>query len=150
MSKIIKITDDKVLIGTDKGEIKEASISSLSFVPELNQEVELFEDETTLVVMKKTSTNQSIPNGININLQNNQTVPNQVYVQNKKVVNKVIYCVLAFFLGGIGIHKMYAGYIGAGIVYLLFCWTLIPGIVAFIEFISALCKSSDEYGNIMV
>jgi hypothetical protein len=46
--------------------------------------------------------------------------------------------VLALLLGGVGAHKFYLGQTGAGIVYLLFCWTLIPGIVGFIEGISLL------------
>jgi len=41
--------------------------------------------------------------------------------------------VLALFLGGLGIHKFYLGQTGLGILYLVFCWTYIPGIVGFIE-----------------
>lgn len=67
-----------------------------------------------------------------------------------KVVKKLVYCLLAFFLGWAGIHKFYAGRIGAGIVYLLFCWTGIPAIIAFIEFIIGLCKKADAAGNIVV
>ena len=70
------------------------------------------------------------------------------YVRVGKPVNKIVYCLLAFFLGGIGIHKFYAGKIGMGIVYLLFCWTFIPGFIAFIEFIIGLCKKADANGNI--
>jgi TM2 domain-containing membrane protein YozV len=40
---------------------------------------------------------------------------------------------LALFLGGLGIHKFYLGNTGMGILYLVFCWTYIPSIVAFIE-----------------
>lgn len=40
---------------------------------------------------------------------------------------------LTFFLGGIGGHKFYMGRIGMGFAYLLFCWTLIPSLAAFIE-----------------
>ncbi len=40
---------------------------------------------------------------------------------------------LALFLGGFGAHKFYLGKTGAGILYLLFCWTLIPSFVALIE-----------------
>lgn len=65
-----------------------------------------------------------------------------------KPVNKMVYCLLAFFLGGIGIHKFYAGKTGVGIVYILFCWTGIPMFIAFIEFIVGLCKKADANGNI--
>ncbi len=40
---------------------------------------------------------------------------------------------LALFLGGLGIHKFYLNKVGLGILYLVFCWTYIPAIVAFIE-----------------
>jgi TM2 domain-containing membrane protein YozV len=40
---------------------------------------------------------------------------------------------LALFLGGIGIHKFYLGNTGMGILYLVFCWTYIPSLIAFIE-----------------
>lgn len=43
---------------------------------------------------------------------------------------------LAFFLGGLGAHKFYLGKVGQGFLYLIFCWTFIPAIVAFIEFLS--------------
>lgn len=40
---------------------------------------------------------------------------------------------LALFLGGLGAHKFYMGQTGMGILYLVFCWTYIPSIIAFIE-----------------
>lgn len=62
--------------------------------------------------------------------------------------NKAAYCLLAFFLGGIGVHKFYIGKVGTGLLYLLFCWTFIPSFCALIDFIVGLCKNSDENGNI--
>jgi TM2 domain-containing membrane protein YozV len=53
--------------------------------------------------------------------------------------------VLALLLGGIGAHKFYLGQTGSGIVYLLFCWTLIPGIIAFVEGISLLTMSQSAF-----
>jgi len=47
--------------------------------------------------------------------------------------NKTTAALLALFFGGIGVHKFYLGQGGSGVIYLLFCWTLIPALVAFIE-----------------
>lgn len=52
---------------------------------------------------------------------------------------------LAFFLGFFGAHKFYLGQIGLGIIYLLFSWTFIPAIVAFIEFILLLTMSDERF-----
>ncbi len=57
--------------------------------------------------------------------------------------NKLVAALLALFLGNIGIHKFYLGKTGSGVVYLLFCWTLIPAIIAFFECIHFLVM--DEY-----
>lgn len=61
--------------------------------------------------------------------------------------SRIVAAVLAFFLGGFGIHKFYLGQIGWGIIYLIFCWTFIPAIVAFIEFIIYLCTSDEEFAR---
>lgn len=59
--------------------------------------------------------------------------------------NRVVAALLAFFLGGFGVHKFYLGRVGWGIVYLLLFWTMIPAIVAFIEAIIYLIKSDEEF-----
>ena len=53
--------------------------------------------------------------------------------------------VLALFLGGIGAHKFYLDRPGAGLLYLLFCWTLIPAIVALVEAFHYLSLSNDAF-----
>lgn len=53
--------------------------------------------------------------------------------------------VLGLLLGGVGGHKFYLGQTGAGIVYLLFCWTLIPGLIGFIEGISLLTMNQATF-----
>jgi len=59
--------------------------------------------------------------------------------------------VLGILLGDFGAHKFYLGQIGIGILYLLFFWTLIPGIVGLVEGIIYLTLSDYEferrYGN---
>lgn len=151
MAKIIEITAESVSIGMDDGSIREVRPSDVSFIPQIGDEVEIYETETRVIVQKKTPVQPQTPEGgIHINVANTNQAPPQVVMASGKVVNKVIYCLLALFLGGIGVHKFYAGKIGAGICYLLFCWTFIPGIIAFIEAIIALCKRADAAGNIVV
>jgi TM2 domain-containing membrane protein YozV len=61
--------------------------------------------------------------------------------------NRVAAGVLALLLGGVGVHKFYLGAWGWGLVYLLFCWTWIPTIVAFIEGIRYLILSEEEFSE---
>lgn len=53
--------------------------------------------------------------------------------------------ILAFLLGGFGAHKFYLGKTGLGVVYLLFFWTFIPAIIAFIEFIILLTMDENTF-----
>jgi TM2 domain-containing membrane protein YozV len=53
----------------------------------------------------------------------------------------------AFFLGGFGAHKFYLGKAGMGVLYLIFCWTFIPAIVALIEFIVLLTMSDEAFST---
>jgi len=41
--------------------------------------------------------------------------------------------ILAYVLGGLGAHKFYLGKTLSGVLYLLFCWTFVPVLVAFVE-----------------
>lgn len=150
MAKIIRIDNDIINIGMDNGTIKQVRKSDLNFEAFSGDEVDVYESENELIVTKKNGNNPGFKNdGININVSNQTGAP--LYVANNtKAVNKVVYCVLAFFLGGIGGHKFYSGKISSGILYLLFSWTFIPAFIAFIEFIVALFKKADENGNILV
>ena len=59
--------------------------------------------------------------------------------------NRLVAALLALFLGGVGVHLFYLGKIGRGIIYLVFCWTLIPLIVSFIEGLYYLSYSESEW-----
>lgn len=53
--------------------------------------------------------------------------------------------ILALFLGGIGTHHFYLGNTMRGVLYLLFFWTFIPAIIAFVEGVLYLTKSDEEF-----
>ncbi|EPV56852.1 hypothetical protein SAG0350_09800, partial [Streptococcus agalactiae GB00897] len=49
-----------------------------------------------------------------------------------------------------GLHKFYAGKTGTGILYLIFCWTFIPGFIGVVEGILAILKPADQDGNFYI
>lgn len=61
--------------------------------------------------------------------------------------SRIAAALFAFFLGGFGIHKFYLGQTGLGILYLLFCWTFIPAMVAFVEFVLLLVMSDEKFNE---
>lgn len=65
-------------------------------------------------------------------------------------VNKTLYAILTILLGTFGVNKFYARNFKAGIVRLLFCWTLVPTILSIAEFITILTEKADKDGNVPV
>jgi TM2 domain-containing membrane protein YozV len=64
---------------------------------------------------------------------------------NWPIKNKIVAAILALILGGLGVHKFYLGQTGKGVLYLIFCWTYIPSILAFIEGIMILCSNDENF-----
>lgn len=84
----------------------------------------------------------------NYNNYNNQSYRRQSvesYCQPMK--SKSTAGILAIIIGGFGAHHFYLGHIGLGILYLVFFWTWIPGIVGFIEGIIYLSMSDKEFNQ---
>lgn len=65
-------------------------------------------------------------------------------------VNKGMYIMLCLFLGGIGLHKFYAGKWFTGLLYVAFCWTWLPAILALFDLLVAMFKTPNQYGQITV
>ncbi len=61
--------------------------------------------------------------------------------------NKTTVAILAFFLGGLGVHRFYLGQPILGIVYLLFSWTFIPVFIGLIDFIVLLSYSDSKFNS---
>jgi TM2 domain-containing membrane protein YozV/RNA polymerase subunit RPABC4/transcription elongation factor Spt4 len=62
-----------------------------------------------------------------------------------KSKDRVTAALFAIFLGSFGAHRFYLGHIGLGFLYLVFCWTWIPGIVGLIEGIVYLTMSDQQF-----
>jgi TM2 domain-containing membrane protein YozV len=61
--------------------------------------------------------------------------------------NRTAAGIFALILGGVGIHRFYLGQTAAGILYLLFCWTLVPTLISFVEGVLFLTMSDEEFAR---
>ncbi len=59
--------------------------------------------------------------------------------------SKFTTAMLALFLGGLGIHRFYLSQNKLGLIYLLFCWTFIPAIIATIDFFVFIFMSENNF-----
>lgn len=66
-------------------------------------------------------------------------------------VSKVIYVVLAFTLGWMGIHKFYSNQLKQAMLHLIFFWTGVPLIVSIISgFLTLFLHKADDEGYIIL
>jgi len=63
----------------------------------------------------------------------------------KTRANKYIAALLAFFTGGLGMHKFYLGYPVPGVIYLFFGFTLVPSLIGWIEGFIYLFQSAESF-----
>ena len=59
--------------------------------------------------------------------------------------SKVVAGILGILLGSLGIHKFYMGNILAGVIYLLFSWTCLPGLLGLIAGIVYLVEDDEKF-----
>lgn len=69
----------------------------------------------------------------------------QVHDPNRK--DRVAAAIFAILFGGFGVHKFYLGNVGMGILYLILCWTFIPGLIGFVEGIIYLTETDEEFNQ---
>lgn len=66
--------------------------------------------------------------------------------------SRIAAALFAFFLGGFGAHRFYLRQPGLGVAYLLFSWTFIPFLIAFVEFVLLLTMTdqtfNEKYGKL--
>jgi len=67
------------------------------------------------------------------------------YQEFKIMKSKFATALLAFFLGGLGIHRFYLGQTKLGLLYLLFCWTFIPALISVLDFFIFIFMSEDNF-----
>lgn len=53
----------------------------------------------------------------------------------------------ALLLGGLGVHKFYLNKVGLGILYIVFCWTFVPSVIALIEGIIYLTQDDATFSR---
>ena len=71
----------------------------------------------------------------------------QPVIQYVRVSSKTrgIAVLIALFFGGIGVHRFYLNRPLSGVLYLAFCWTFIPAIMALAEIIRFLLMQNDRF-----
>lgn len=141
-ARVLENNGATVKLGFEDGSFRSVPAASIGFDALEGSKIDVYENHDGENVELMYAPHKNVPNAVNLDIQTAQ--------DGKVLVNKIAYCLLAFFVGGLGIHKFYARKYVKGVLYLVFCWTFIPAIIAFIEFIIALTKSTDENGNIAV
>ena len=124
MARIVKVEADMVSIGMPDGSLVTVPRSEIPFSVKEGMAVEAYRDETGHVLVTRGSS---------------------------KRVSKIIYILLAVFLGNFGIHRFYAGHTVAGICYLVA--TGIGALLAFIGIVLimiAKLPKRKEIGNAFV
>jgi TM2 domain-containing membrane protein YozV len=72
-------------------------------------------------------------------------VPGLSPVMTPSGKSRVPAALFAMLLGSFGAHKFYMGDTGLGVLYLVFFWTAIPGIIGIIEGIVYLSMSDEQF-----
>ena len=59
--------------------------------------------------------------------------------------SRIVAIILAFFLGGLGVHKFYLRQVGWGILYLVLCWSYLSLVASIVDIIILAVMSDEEF-----
>lgn len=125
MAKILTINSGNVQIGMDDNKIIEVPIAALNFAnPQVGDMVTVYQNgQQTIVTRADSMTSKAY----------------SVADDGQRHVNKVLYVLMVFLLGGFGVHRFLRGQIGLGIL-MIFLNPLTLGIWWLVDFIISLVK----------
>ena len=75
----------------------------------------------------------------------NASTKNPAISNSWPIKNKLVAALLAILLGALGAHKFYLGNTSKGLLYLVFCWTYIPGILGIVEGVQILASNDENF-----
>ena len=117
--RVIKLDGKTAMIGMTDGSVLEVPCTDLGFKANLNDEIDIFVNNGNTIYAKAAPPKENV-----------------IVVESDKKASKLIYFLLAFFLGAAGIHNFYSGNTVIGIIWLIvfgICFLLcLTGIGAFI------------------
>lgn len=90
-------------------------------------------------------TSMSFDDILKLKSQQSENTKHISLVKAKSKKEKNIASLLSFFLGGFGVHRFYLGQTLIGFIYLIFCWTFIPGFIALIDFFVFVFMSKNKF-----
>ncbi len=151
MAKITAVSETSVTVQFDDGKTKDLPLAACQgFMPLPGMEVEVVLEGDNFILKQVLNSN------FNNTSASDEPRPFVATDKEKVKVNKIVYLLLAFFLGAFGIHRFFAGRVTSGVIYLL-CSTvgaiiIIPPfiiiILVIIDFVKAVMSPADANGNI--
>lgn len=140
-AKVLKTERSTITLGLDDGSFRVVYRSEIDFNPEKGSFVDVYESNGQHIYAPHEEAAER--NRFNQHVES-------AFTGEKVRVNRLLYIVVAFFFGWIGVHKFITRKYIQGLLYLVFCWTCVPAILSLIDLFRAAFKKPDENGNILI